>query len=423
MNFIASALVTVLAGALAWLCASSIASACSNWYSVSTFEGAAAYYVLGIAFYGGVVGCIIGFVTTRFIHPTFGLGFFRALTTSAAIELGIAGIATVLCWSMADIPPRIDGRRLWLQVELRLPAGMTNLPAAEDKASRFTLGSVVRHVQRKSRDGKLKFAEARLEDGRWVIPGEVLLFTMRGHRSIDFAMGDRSFGGFLIPLPARPGKKFQQWSDWFPNPPPGRPPWPDTEPSCRFRLQQILPPPPPPDPAVVDARNFAALKPEAPLSEYLSFLNRYAPTERYQAVDKVIEQRPTELVQLIRSKDSNLREPALAAVARLSQVTPEISDAVLAEQRQLAAELKRFNDMKADDPKFYEVQIQQRTRFYYWNRAWWTVHQLTGVDGRPPVQELLDLANIRAKDSTMDEIVANAQAHLDGIKSSPPKTK
>jgi hypothetical protein len=278
-------------------------------------------------------------------------------------------------------------------------------------------------VQRKSRDGKLKFAEARLENGRWVIPAEVLLFTMRGHRSIDFAMGDRSFGGFLIPLPARPGKKFQQWSDWFPNPPPGRPPWPDTEPSCRFRLQQILPPPPPPDPAVVDARNFAALKPEAPLSECLSFLNRCAPTERYQAVDKVIEQRPTELAQLIRSKDSNLREPALAAVARLSQVTPEISDAVLAEQCQLAAELKRFNNMKAEDPKFYEVQIQLRTRFNYWHRAWWTVHQLTRVDGRPPVQELLDLANIRAKDSTMDEIVASAQAHLDGIKSSPPKTK
>jgi len=235
-------------------------------------------------------------------------------------------------------------------------------------------------------------------------------------------MNGRSLGGFLITLPARPGKKYEQWSDWFPDPPPGRPQWPDTEPSCRYRVQQIIPPPPPPDPAVVDAQKLAALKPDAPLAEYLSFLKRDAPAERYQAVDKVIEQRPAELAQLIRSDDSNLREPALAVVTRLSRITPEISDAVLAEQRRLVDELKQFNEMKPDDPKFTDVQIQLRTRFNYWHQAWWTVHQLTGVDGRPPVQELLDLANVRAKDTTLDEIVANAQAHLDGIKQVPAKT-
>ena len=77
--------------------------------------------------------------------------------------------------------------------------------------------------------------------------------------------------------------------------------------------------------------------------------------------------------------------------------------------------------MKSEDPQFLDIQVQLRTRFNYWHQAWWTVHQLTGVDGRPPVQELFGLALVRSKDSTMDEIVANAQAHLDGIKSSPAK--
>src|SRR6516162_7647895 len=136
MNFFASALIAVLSGAVALLCANLIASACAHWYSVSTFEGAAAYFVLGIAFYGGIAGCIIGFVTTRFVDPAFGGGFGRALGTSLAIELGVAGIATALCWSLADIPPRIDGRRLMLQVELRMPAGVTNSPTAETNKAR-----------------------------------------------------------------------------------------------------------------------------------------------------------------------------------------------------------------------------------------------------------------------------------------------
>ena len=422
MNFIATALVTLLSGALGVFCASLLGSACSRWYSVSTFEGAAAYFVLAIAFWGGVAACIIGFVTTRFIDPASGLGFIKALGTSVAIELGITGIATVLSWSLADIPPRIDGRRLMLQVELRLPVGFTNSPATQTGESRFTLGSVVRHVQRKSRDGKLKLAESHLENGRWVAPGEVLLFTMRGQRSIDFVIGGKSLGGFLIPLPARPGKKFEQWSNWFPNPPPGQPSWPESEPSCRFRLQQIIPPPPPPDPAIVEAQQFTALKPDAPLAEYLALLTRRAPADRYAAVTKIIEQRPAELAQLIHSPESNIREPALDAVTRLSKIAPEISDAVLAEQREIAAELRRFNEMKSEDPKFLNVQVQLRTRFNYWHRAWWTVHRRTLVDGRPPVQELLDLALVRSKDTTMDEIVVNAQAHLDGIKSSSAET-
>jgi hypothetical protein len=133
-------------------------------------------------------------------------------------------------------------------------------------------------------------------------------------------------------------------------------------------------------------------------------------------VTKIIEQRPAELAQLIASSDSNLREAALGAVTRLSRITPEISGAVLTEGREIEAELRFFNDMKSDDPKFYEVQMDLRTRFSYWHRAWWTVHQLTGVNGRPPVQGILDLAQVRSKETSLSDIVIDAQAHLDGIK-------
>jgi hypothetical protein len=167
---------------------------------------------------------------------------------------------------------------------------------------------------------------------------------------------------------------------------------------------------------VVKAEKFAALKPEAPLSDWLAFFEPRAPEQRLTAIATVAHQRPAELAQLIRSPDSRLREPALSAVEWFTQVPPEVSEAVLAEGRAVATGVRRFNEMKTDETGFREVQVELRTRFSYWRHAWWRVHQITGVDGRPPVQEILDLALVRAKDTSMDEIVINARAHLDGLK-------
>jgi hypothetical protein len=152
------------------------------------------------------------------------------------------------------------------------------------------------------------------------------------------------------------------------------------------------------------------------LGDWLPFMKYGSPEERIQAVMKVVEERPTELAKLIRSTDSTTRESALSAVVQLRKVTPEIREAVLAEGREIAEGVRAFNLMKADEPRFYDVQIQLRTRFSYWKQAWWQVQQLMGLDGIPPVQEIHDLALTRSKDTTMDEIVINARAILDALK-------
>jgi hypothetical protein len=361
-----------------------------------------------------MVGFFLGLAVAGIVAGSVAPWFWKAFGISWGIVLAISSIATCVCWLLADIPPKIDGQELSLEIELRLPVGQTNLPAMDSGETYLEVGSVVRHVQRKSKRGELDIAKARLEEGRWVIPGAVHLFTMRGLRSADFMIGGESCG-FIIPLPARPGKKFEQWSNWFPDPPPNRAPWPDTKPSCRFRVQRIVPPPPPPDPEVVKAEEFAALKPEAPLSDWLAFFQPRAPEQRLISIATMAHQRPAELAELIRSPDSRLREPALSAVEWFIQIRPEVSEAVLAEGREVASAVRRFNEMKTDEPRFYDVQVELRTRFSHWRHAWWRVHQLTGVDGRPPVQEILDLALVRAKDTSMDEIVINARAHLEGL--------
>jgi hypothetical protein len=418
MSWIASIFLALLTGALGVICGWIVGSACVNWYHISGFEGGAGYFALAIAFWGGVLGLIVGAITGRVVGTGTVLAFFKALGLSCGTTVGVAGIAALICWGLADIPPRIDGYLLDLQVEIRLPVGETNLPVSTGSKPCLRLGSLMNHVQRKSETGELNLAEARFEGGRWIIPGSVLVFTTRGKRMIEARIDAKSIAAFLVPLPARPGKACEQWSTWLPRTRPGNPPWPDDKPSYRFRVERLIPPPPPPDPEVVRSEKFMALKTDAPVKEWLDFLDNYITEERMKTVMQVVEERPNDLAEAIRSADKDLRDRALLAVRYLSKVDPKVSEAVLAEGRDIVENLRRFNEMKETESNFLNVQVELRSRFNSWHHAWWTVHQKTGVDGRPPVQEILDLARVRARETTMDEIVANAQAHLGGL---PPR--
>jgi hypothetical protein len=421
MSWLSTICIAALTGVLGLFAAGFIGAGCVSWYRISGFEGKSGYFMAAIALLGGILGTIIGFATSRLLASGAAPGFLKGLGMSWGIVLLIGGIAALVSWMLADIPPKLNGQTLELEVEIRLPAGETNSPLTVTGDSSLTLGSVINHVQRKSESGELRIKEARFEEGRWVIPGSVSVFTMRGLRSIHAVLDGKSVGGFIVPLPARPGKKFEQWSEWEPRPPAGKPPWPASNPSYRFRIQRFVPPPPPPDPAVVKAEKFAALKPDAPLEDWLPFMQQESSVERIRAVMKVVEERPAELANLVRSTNSAIRESALSAVIELTRVTPEIRDAVLAEGRDIAEGVRAFNQMKADDPRFYDVQIQLRTRFSYWKQAWWQVWQLMGLDGGPPVQEIHDLALARSKDTTMDEIVVNARTILDALKPAPAR--
>lgn len=80
------------------------------------------------------------------------------------------------------------------------------------------LGSVPRgrHTVRKHERGPMWVDDATQIDGRWVVRGAVELFTRRGRRMIHVAVGKKYSEGFIVPLPANPGKKYLNWSDWLP---------------------------------------------------------------------------------------------------------------------------------------------------------------------------------------------------------------
>ncbi|MEI9863515.1 MAG: hypothetical protein WDN00_02965 [Limisphaerales bacterium] len=207
-------------------------------------RGGSGYAVVFAALGGGIAGLIIGLVAARLVAAGVSPGFLKGLGYAWGAILVLSVVVVTICWALADIPPTIDGQELTLEVELRLPVGETN-PAITGE-SYLDLNSIQNHRQRNSWRGELRPADAKLVDGRWTIPGSVFLYTGRGERALGISLDGKSQTGFLVPLPARPGKEFEQWSDWLPRFMAKDRPWPDTKMSYRFRVQKIQPPPPAP---------------------------------------------------------------------------------------------------------------------------------------------------------------------------------
>jgi MFS family permease len=239
MSWWTTIFIALLTGLFGLVCAGMAASICTKWYSISDAAGRG-YFVVYTAFFGGLASGIVGIVVSRIVggwdHP----GFFKGLGCSWLAVAAISIVAVLLSRWQAHVPPKIAGQNLVLEIEMRLPAADSLPPAKRDGSASFRLGSVTRHVQRQSRSGEVHLDKVRQEEGRWIIPASVFLFTGRGLRSIDMELGGRSVGGFIVPLPGRPRAKHGEWSGWGPRGTRLRP-WPETKTSYRFRVTGVVP--------------------------------------------------------------------------------------------------------------------------------------------------------------------------------------
>jgi hypothetical protein len=234
-------LVAFISGACGLLLGGAIANACVSWYQISSREGESGYFVIFIAMGGGIAGLILGLITARLIASIYAPGFGRELLGALASVLLISGFAAFMCRTLADIPPTIDGRELALEVEFRFPNtfGSEKAPTSEGDWQ-FTFASLNGQVRRKYRDGTIQTAAARHENGQWIVPTQVELFTERGGRIVTLSLRDApEVMSFLLPLPARPNVSFEQWSDWLPRQQANGQAWPSDKMSCRFRVQRM----------------------------------------------------------------------------------------------------------------------------------------------------------------------------------------
>jgi hypothetical protein len=239
MHWLLYFLVSLPAAATGLVCGGFIGTKCVRWYRISSFEGGSGYFVILMALLGAVVGLVAGLVTAGSMKPESAAAHWGMAGLAVAVMLAITAATLTMCRLLADVPPRLDGRELMLVAEIKLPAGMAPPTAGESTDCELTLHSVVRRTARQSQSGKWLPEQARQEDGRWIVPGCAYLFTQRGHRSLSVRLHGEYVIGYLIPLPARPGRKFLDCSEWGPRPRPPHPPWPDTKPCYRFCIQPV----------------------------------------------------------------------------------------------------------------------------------------------------------------------------------------
>lgn len=413
MNWMMSFLVALITGIVGLIGAGFAAGAYASWYHMTTREGAAGFFVLGMGLLGGMASFVIGLLVARIGASGAPPSFVKAIAASNGIILAICGLVVLVCYLLADFPPTIDGEELRLEVEIRLPAGHAKPVSDEKSTAEFTLGSVVNHTRRASQPGTLKVADAREENGRWIIPAEVFVFTTRGDRSIDARLGGESIAGFVIPLPARPGKEHEQWSKWMPQPPAGSSPWPDTKSSFRFRVQRIPPPPPPPTQEEMEKQEeaqkqaeFDALPSNSPLTAWLPY-TQYggSETRRDMAIQRMMAQ-PNfikELGGLMLDADPRRAESAMRLIPQLPNPTADHITSVTAAGRDIIQRLKRANATTEEQDPHYEAVSDVSIRFSAWMSAVRTLREKVKGDFTPELREILDLSRIRTDSYVMQQ--------------------
>ena len=423
MSWLTSLIVAVLSGVLGLVVAGLVTATLSQWLEVSNREGAAGYLMIFVALIGGAVGFALGLGSSRVIAGMPEPGFLKALGISGGAVLVLGGIALLLGWLRADFSPKIDDKNLELAIEVHCPNDFT-LPKELDEYGAYACVRIPGSRQYQQQ-GKLDLAHARQADGCWIVTAIVPLQTSSANKVMDVRFSKSSSLTFGLPLPRHPNRSDCEWSKWIASmwdagtaePPP------DNKFNLRYRVKLVEPPAPAPDAAEVRAQEFAALKPDAPLEEWLPFLFEEPNAERTRVVIEHINSQQADLAKLLRSADKQMREHAFSAVDYVEKPAPEVVEVVLAEGRDIAEGIRRFNALPENNPKFHDVLLDLRTRFNVWKQAWWTIHQRLGVDGRPPVQAIYDLATVRARGTAMDEIEVNARVFIEALTKKPEEKK
>lgn len=237
MKWLASIAVAILTAILGMLAAAVVGGLLADWHRVSSFEGAAGFFVVGIAFAGLLASFVVGLVTSRVVAARPNPGFLKALGWSCGLVLGILAVIAAGGRLLADIPPTLDGDTLFLQIELRWPAAGGADPRTMTGAGYTRLGTSTGSIVRRQEDGPLFVEDARQEDGRWIVPGAVDVFTARGQRVLNVGIGERDLGAFVVPLPGHPRREHLTWSGWLPHARSGSAPLPDQF-TYRFRVSR-----------------------------------------------------------------------------------------------------------------------------------------------------------------------------------------
>jgi hypothetical protein len=188
---------------------------------------------------GIFAGLVIGIISSIAVRRQGLAGFLVAQGWSLLIVCGLAGLLGGVPYLLSDKPPRIDGKRLKLEFELRAPTTFKIPDRPDGYAIRVCLYTDNRQNQYAFIDwnGITKDAE------RATVPGRVPLLTHSKTRSLLASIGNEPVASQFIELKIPPGprKEDETWSDWiFATQQADLSPIPETERmSLRYRVRPV----------------------------------------------------------------------------------------------------------------------------------------------------------------------------------------
>ena len=162
---------------------------------------------------GILAGLVIGVIASILVRRQGPAGFLIAQAWSLLIVCGVAGLLGGVPYVLSDKPPRIDGKQLKLQFELRTPATF-QIP---DRPDGYSIRVSLYIDNQQSRFAFLDWSGITRDAEHLTIPGNVPLLTHSRSRSLLASIGDEPAGSQFIELkiPPTPTREDETWSDWI----------------------------------------------------------------------------------------------------------------------------------------------------------------------------------------------------------------
>src|SRR5437870_3046431 len=162
---------------------------------------------------GILIGLVVGIISSILVRRRGLTGFFMAQGWSLLIVCCLAGLLVGVPYVLSDKPPRINGKRLELQFELRVPATF-KIP---DQPDGYSIQVSLYTDNRQSRFAFIDWNGITKDAEHIIIPGTVPLLTHSKTRSLLASISNEPAGSQFIELkiPPTPRKEDETWSDWI----------------------------------------------------------------------------------------------------------------------------------------------------------------------------------------------------------------
>jgi len=181
---------------------------------MSNMEGGRGMFVvIACAPLGILVGFVIGIVSSLLVRRQGAAGFFIAQGWSLLIVCALAGLLVGVPYLLSDKPPRIGGKGLSLEFELRVPQQFSIPDTPSGDSVRVSLYS----GNRETTYAFIDWASIERAPEGAIIPGRVQLLDHNPARSLFAVVGNDPMAGQFITLklPSNPRLEDEQWSDWI----------------------------------------------------------------------------------------------------------------------------------------------------------------------------------------------------------------